>query len=95
VRYLLRLLLLTASVAVPVSTTGALKMLAATATESVAVPASETALTNICWLLTASVAVAVSETDENCTPAKDANGASAKAEIPNTLPRQTHRISYV
>jgi len=66
--------LLIASVAVAVSTTGALKVLAATTTESVAVPVSAIVLRNVCRLLTASVAVPVSETEESYTPAKEANG---------------------
>ena len=71
-------------------------MLAATAIESVAVPVSAIVLRNNCRLLIASVAVAVSETAAYCTPpANDANGTSAKAEIPNTLPRQTQRISHI
>lgn len=55
-------------------------------TASEAVPVSATAPTNTTKELTASVAVAVSLTDElNELPARDANGVSAKEDMPNTF----------
>jgi hypothetical protein len=60
-------------------------------TASVAVPVSVILVENEMKPTSESVAVAVSVTAELYTapPANAANGASAKVEIPNTLPRQT------